>query len=48
MDIYMVAIILFSVLGCGISCYHLGHKIGIHDSVTYLIDNGFLPGVESD
>lgn len=35
-------IILVSVCGCGISCYYLGHRVGIESAVGYLADEGII------
>ena len=40
MTIQLIIIVLFSVWGCGMTCYHLGRKAGIEDAVQHLIDEG--------
>ena len=36
----LVAIILFSVWGCGMTCYPLGRQVGFEDAVQHMSDEG--------
>ena len=38
----LVAIILFSVWGCGMTCYHLGRQVGIEDALQHMSDEGLI------
>ena len=38
----LVAIILFSVWGCGMTCYHLGRQVRIEDAVQHMSDEGLI------
>lgn len=38
----LVAIILFSVWGCGMTCYHLGRQVGIQDAVEHMANEGMI------
>jgi hypothetical protein len=42
MDIQVLAIFVFSMLGCGISCYAIGKKEGIQATITHLVSVGLL------
>jgi len=43
MDIISVMLIFaFCLIGCGISSWYLGKQKGIHDTVAYMIAEGFI------
>jgi hypothetical protein len=42
MSIDLVAIILFSVWGCGMTTYHLGRRVGIEDTVQHMANEGII------
>ena len=39
-------IFTFCLVGCGLTCYFLGHRAGIEGTVEYLIDAGVLTAEE--
>jgi hypothetical protein len=42
MDTILFSIFLFCTLGCGLSSYHLGRRVGIEDTVTQLVNEGII------
>jgi len=42
MSIELISIILFSVWGCGMTCWHLGRRVGIEDAVQHMMDEGMI------
>ncbi len=42
MSIELISIILFSVWGCGMTCWHLGRHVGIEDAVQHMMDEGLI------
>ena len=42
MSIELISIILFSVWGCGMTCWHLGHRAGIENAVQHMMDEGMI------
>ena len=48
MELLLGTAVMLCILGCGMTCYFLGHRVGIEDAVQHLMDNGMLPDVEQD
>ena len=42
MDYTLIIIILFSVWGCGITCWFMGQRAGIENAVQHMIDQGMI------
>ena len=42
MSLELIGIILFSVWGCGMTCYQLGRHVGIEDAVQHMSDEGLI------
>jgi len=41
-DVHELAIFIFCMIGCGVSCWQLGKAHGIQETVVYLVDEGML------
>jgi len=37
-----IAIFIFCLIGCGLSCYNLGKQEGIETTIEHLVDEGLL------
>ena len=37
-----LAIFIFCLIGCGLSCYNLGKQEGIETTIEHLVDEGLL------
>ena len=48
MELEQLAIFVFCLIGCGWSCWTLGHKSGIADTVAWLADEGIITVEEED
>jgi hypothetical protein len=48
MEIVLGLAVIFCVWGCGATCWHLGHRVGIENAVQHMMDQGMLPNVEPD
>ncbi len=42
MPLELLAIILFSVWGSGLTSYHLGRRVGIEDAIQQLAKEGII------
>ena len=37
-----IFILLFCIVGCGVSCWIIGHNSGMHDTIDVLTQNGTI------
>lgn len=44
----VMLIFAFCLIGCAVSSWHLGKQQGIHDTVAYMIAEGFITIKEDD
>ena len=48
MDYGLLFLTLFCIVGCGAPSWHLGHRVGIENSVQYMVDNKMIDVEDSE